>query len=160
MAKVIKLGNNFKVLKGSDTIELFERVSINTVIVFIIIISMLYHFQWIGLPIGISLLLIIISSIIFNKCTVLDIKNGIIEKKLMISDMVLINYSVKHIGKNYWVNYEVHKNAVNSGSFIILYYLILKSPETHIETVLIKLRSEKDAIELKKLIDESKDSLN
>jgi hypothetical protein len=159
MIKKIRLAGKFKINNENGIIQLYESVSINAVLVLSFIVAILYNTHRISLPITISLILIILFSILFKRCSNLDVKNGIIKRKLMIAKIVLLTYSIRSVGKNYKVIYEYHKLGVNGG-FIILYYLILKNPETHIETILIKLRSEKDAIELKKLIDESKDSLN
>lgn len=152
MIKKIKLARKITIKDENGMILLYERVSINTIIVLSFIVAILYNAQRIEFSITILLVVLILSSILFKRCNTLDVKNGIVERKLMIAEIDLLTYFNRSVGSNYEVFYEYHKLGANGG-FIILYYLILKDKNSKSEIKFIKFRSENEAIELKKLIE-------
>jgi hypothetical protein len=105
------------------------------------------------MPIGIFLLGLIGCSILFKRSTIFNIKEGVVERKLQIFEIVLFTYTKKVVGPNYVIYHEAHSHVVNNFGVAVFYYLVLKNTDSNVEIVLIKLRSEKRAEELKNLIE-------
>ena len=90
----------------------------------------------------------------FKRCSVLNIRNGTIQRKLMIVDLVFYKSALKNMGKNYILYHKEYRHVSSYlGPGAIFYHVIIECIDCRSKITLVKFRSENEAIELKKLIE-------